>query len=89
MAATSKLDRRPMPAETIPLDCFPTRISRAGRHVDRGEWASGHAILTGLRDCAQRGGCRAGDNCAAAAEMLLCDIRGLLDDRKGASPPQS
>ncbi|MBC7905187.1 MAG: hypothetical protein H7Y60_00355 [Rhodospirillaceae bacterium] len=55
--------------------------------MDRGEWASGHAILAGLRDCSQRGGCLAGDDCAAAAELLLCDIRCLLDDRKGAHAP--
>lgn len=70
-------------------DCFPTRIARAGRHVDRGEWASGHAILSNLRQCALRGGCQAGDNCAAAAELLMCDIRGLLGDAKGASASQS
>ena len=29
----------------IDPNCFPTRIARVGRHVDRGEWASGHAIL--------------------------------------------
>ena len=70
-------------------DCFPIRISRAGRHVDRGEWASGHAILSGLRDCALRGGCHAGADCAAAAELLLCDIRGMVGDAKGTASSQS
>lgn len=72
-----------------PPDCFHNRIARAGGHVDRGEWASGHAILAGLRDCAQRNGCPAGDDCAAAADLLLCDIRCLLNDRIGLGAPQS
>jgi hypothetical protein len=70
-------------------DCFPTRIARAGHHVDRGEWASGHAILAGLRDCAVRGGCRFSDNCAAAAELMICEIRGMVGGAKGADAPQS
>ena len=76
-----------MSMRTAPSDCFHSRIARVGGHMDRGEWASGHAILAGLRDCSQRGGCLAGDDCAAAAELLLCDIRCLLDDRKGAHAP--
>jgi hypothetical protein len=66
-------------------ECLSSRIARAGRHVDRGEWASGHAILSGLRRCAQRGGCPVGESCATAAELLMGDVRRLLCDQNGTA----
>jgi hypothetical protein len=60
-------------------DCFRTRIALAGRHVDRGEWAAGSALAKRLLECARIGGsCSMSENCACAAEMLLCDIRRML-----------
>lgn len=70
------------------LDCFPSRIARAGRAVDRGEWATSHALLIGLRQCALRQGCADGEACAAAAELLMGDVRCLVRDQSVASPPQ-
>lgn len=69
-------------------DCFTTRLSQAGRHVDLGEWASGHALLTRLRRCAARGGCAEGERCALAAEMLLADLQGMVREQKAAALPQ-
>ncbi len=68
-------------------ECFSSRIARAGHHVDRGEWASGHAILSGLRQCAARHGCEAGDSCALAAEMLMGDVQVLLREQKRVCAP--
>lgn len=67
-----------------PIDCFATRIARAGRAVDQGEWASGHAMLTGLYECGLRHGCRDGEACAAAAELMLEDVRCMVGDQIGA-----
>lgn len=80
--------RQMVEAMSIPVDpdCFSTRLARVGRHVDRGEWASGHAILSGLRQCALRHGCPHGDNCATAAELLMGDVRSLVRDQVGAVP---
>lgn len=69
-------------------DCFPVRIAQAGRHVDRGEWASGLVLLLRLRQCARRFGCPDGDACADAAELLLGDLRVLVRDQIGTEPPQ-
>lgn len=71
---------------TIDPTCFSTRIARVGRHVDRGEWASGHAILSGLRQCAQRNGCPERETCAVAAELLMGDVRSLVREQAGAPP---
>lgn len=71
-----------------PTDCFATRIARAGRAVDRGEWASGHAMLTGLHACGLRHGCRDGEACAAAAELLMEDVRCMVSDQMGTPPSQ-
>lgn len=68
--------------------CFPARIARIGRHVDRGEWASGHALLVGLRRCSLRRGCGEGESCAAAAELLMGDLRGLVRDQNVAAASQ-
>jgi len=68
-------------------ECFSSRIARAGRHVDRGEWASGHAILNGLRQCAARHGCEVGESCAMAAEMLMGDVRAMLREQKRVGTP--
>lgn len=78
-----------MPMSAVPCDCLPSRLARASRHLDRGEWASGHFILSGLRACASRGGCPEGGACAAAAELMLGDIRSLVGERKRAYSPQS
>ena len=67
--------------------CFQARIARVGRHVDRGEWASGHWLLAGLRQCSLRHGCPDGAACSAAAELLLGDLRGLVRDQAVAAPP--
>lgn len=66
-------------------DCLATRIAWAGRHVDRGEWASGHAILSGLRQCAARPGCPSAASCALAADMLMGDLMGLVRDENRAA----
>ncbi|HTH16425.1 MAG TPA: hypothetical protein VL974_07215 [Magnetospirillum sp.] len=66
-----------------------TRIARAGHHVDCGEWASGLAILSGLRDCGRHGGCTQGPSCAAVAELLMGDLRGLLSEQNGTALPRS
>lgn len=66
-----------------------TRIARAGHHVDRGEWASGHAILMGLRECGRNGGCAQAPSCAAAADLLLGDLRGMVRDQNGTALPHS
>jgi hypothetical protein len=63
----------------VNADCLSTRISVAGRHVDRGEWASGHAIASRLLRCSQASDCSLRGDCACAAELLLCDIRRMLD----------
>lgn len=60
-------------------DCFPPRIARAGQHLDRGEWATGHAIALGLLKCASHDGCTEKEDCAGAASTLLVDVRRLLD----------
>lgn len=60
-------------------ECFTTRIAQAGRHVDRGEWACGHAIASRLLTCSRQfGGCALREDCACAAELLLCDIRRMV-----------
>lgn len=71
-----------------PPDCFSTRIARVGRAVDQGEWASSHALLTGLRQCGLRHGCPDGDACADAAELLMGDVRGMVGDQVVAPTPQ-
>lgn len=76
-----------MSRSIIPPACFHQRIASVGGHVDRGEWACGLVILSGLRDCAKRRGCRADDHCAAAAEQMLGDLRSFLDDVNGAALP--
>lgn len=65
-------------AQTIDATCSP-RIAWAGARVERGEWASGHAIASGLLTCARQTNCPMRDDCACAAEKLLCSIRRLLD----------
>lgn len=62
-------------------DCFHSRVARVGRAVDRGEWASGHALVSGLRQCGLRQGCPDADACAAAAELLMGDVRKLLREQ--------
>jgi hypothetical protein len=69
-------------------NCLSSRLNGVGRHVDRGEWASGHAILSGLRRCGQRGGCPAGKACAVAADRLMADLRHRLRDQNGTPLPQ-
>lgn len=59
-------------------DCFPNRIARAGQHLDRGEWASGHAIASALLKCASNGGCSVRGDCACAASRMLGHVRQLL-----------
>lgn len=59
-------------------DCFPRRVALAGERIERGEWASGHAIASGLLQCALRGGCLYRGDCASAANTLLCHLRSLL-----------
>lgn len=68
-------------ALALPPDCFSARLAQVGRHVDRGEWASGHALVLGLRACSLRHGCPDGESCAVAAELLMGDLRGLVRDR--------
>ncbi|MGE5547467.1 MAG: hypothetical protein ACM33T_11255 [Solirubrobacterales bacterium] len=60
-------------------DCFTPRLAQAGRHVDRGEWACGHAIVERLLKCASHSErCPRRDDCRFAAELLLGDIRRML-----------
>jgi hypothetical protein len=59
-------------------DCFPPRIARAGQHLDRGEWATGHAIASGLLKCAAGGGCAKKTDCACAAATLIGNLRRQL-----------
>lgn len=71
-----------------PPACFSARIARIGRHVDRGEWASGHALLVGMRQCSLRHGCADGEACAFAVELMMGDLRGLVGDHAVAWAPQ-
>lgn len=66
-------------------DCLSTRIARVGGTLDRGEWASAHALLTGLRQCSQQRGCPDGEACALAAEMLMADLRRMVRDQTVAA----
>lgn len=70
----------------VPAACFPARIALVGRYVDRGEWASGHALLTCLRQCAARAGCPDGDACGVAVELLMADLRGLVREQTVTDP---
>lgn len=68
-----------MTADISRSDCLPARIAAAGRHMDHGEWASGHAIAAALLRCARHGGgCPQRDDCAFAAELLLGDLRRMV-----------
>ncbi len=58
--------------------CLPSRIAAAGRHMERGEWACGHAIAAALLRCARQGGCCDCGDCAFAAELLLGDLRDMV-----------
>lgn len=60
------------------MRCFADRLALAGRHVDRGEWAAGHAIASASQECARSGGCARREDCLYAAEMLICDLRDML-----------
>lgn len=62
---------------TIP-DCFEPRLEQAGRHVDRGEWASGVAIASRLLNCASQTKCPIREICSHAAERMIVDIRRLV-----------
>lgn len=66
-------------------ECLSTRIARAGGALDRGEWASAHTVLTGLRQCGQGQGCPDGEACALAAEMLMADLRRMVRDQTVAA----
>lgn len=66
-------------ALTTDTTCLP-RLEWAGALVDRGDWASGHAIAAGLLTCARQTKCPRRAVCAGAVESLICDIRRLLDN---------
>lgn len=68
-----------------PSDCLSTRIARVGGALDRGEWASAHALLGGLQQCGQHHSCPNGEACALAAEMLMADLRGMVRDQTVAA----
>lgn len=59
--------------------CYPPRVERAVAHVDRGEWACGHAIASGMMQCALAGGCPARGECTHAAQRMLGVIRSILN----------
>lgn len=65
--------------QTIDATCIP-RIAWAGARVERGEWASGHAIASNVLTCARQTNCPKRHECACAAEKLICSIRRLLDN---------
>lgn len=64
-------------------NCLSQHLARGGGHMGRGEWASSHAIASGLRRCAQRCGCPDGRMCALAAETLMGKIREMVRDDEG------
>lgn len=61
-----------------PSQCYPLRVERAAAHVDRGEWACGHAIANGLMQCSQAGGCPLRQECGHAAQRMMGVIKSLL-----------
>lgn len=60
--------------------CYAIRVKRAAVHVGRGEWACGHAITSGLMQCAQAGGCPKRSECSHAAERMMGVIKVLLEN---------
>ncbi|OJX79283.1 hypothetical protein [Magnetospirillum sp. 64-120] len=58
--------------------CYPPRVERVAAHVDRGEWACGHAIANGMMQCANAGGCPARGECTHAAQHMMGMIRSIL-----------
>ena len=60
--------------------CYAHRMTQAAAHVDRGEWACGHAITSGLIQCAAADGCGVRGDCTHAARRMMSIIRGLLSD---------
>lgn len=67
-----------MQTQSATPDCFPPRIARADQHLERGEWATGHAIASGLLKCASGGGCPKRTDCAFAASALIGSLRRQL-----------
>lgn len=67
----------------ISTECLASRVDRYRRHRELGQWASCHAILSGLRRCAERQGCANGDACASTVETLRLDLQGLLGGAGG------
>lgn len=65
--------------ETPASQCYPPRVERARAHVGRGEWACGHAIASGMMQCAQAGGCPQRGECGHAAQHMLGVIRSILN----------
>jgi hypothetical protein len=58
--------------------CYAVRVEQAATHIGRGEWACGHAITSGLIQCALAGGCPKRGECSHAAERMMGVIKGLL-----------
>lgn len=63
----------------VSTECLASRVSRFRSHHERGEWASCHAILSGLRRCAERQGCAERDTCVCVAKALCGDLRNMLN----------
>lgn len=64
---------------SMPPECLASRVARFARHRERGEWASCHVILNGLRQCAEREGCAERLSCTEAAGTLRVQLQGLLE----------
>ena len=58
--------------------CFQRRLATVDGLVRLGAWASGHAIIGAMLDCAGRRGCAGHADCAVAAQTAIADIRRRL-----------
>ncbi|WP_173980286.1 hypothetical protein [Magnetospirillum sp. UT-4] len=67
-----------MSTHPVTSQCLTPRIEQVRHHLTRGEWACGHAIVSAMLKCAERGGCGGHADCACAALSMLGRVRSLL-----------